>query len=238
MPDVASAPSGTVSTSRDSRGSPPRSKRLGRGCKPRPACSGDEFVLLLGDLADVEECEQALDRVLTALRVPFAVAGQLLPLTASLGVTLYPDDHADPDTLLRHTDQIMYAAKQAGGNCYHWFDAEYDRRSRSHRDSLYRIEQGLVAGEFQLYYQPQVDMRQGTVIGAEALIRWQHPDEGLLPPIRFMPTVEASDLAIAVGQWVMNEALRQMTVWAAQGLRLPVSINVSSRHLQQSDFVV
>jgi len=75
------------------------------------------------------------------------------------------------------------------------------------------------------------------VIGAEALIRWQHPDEGLLPPIRFMPTVEASDLAIAVGQWVMNEALRQMTVWAAQGLRLPVSINVSSRHLQQSDFV-
>jgi len=198
---------------------------------------GDEFVLLLGDLADVEECEHALDRVMTALRVPFAVAGQLLPLTASLGVTLYPDDHADPDTLLRHTDQIMYAAKQAGGNCYHWFDAEYDRRSRSHRDSLYRIEQGLVAGEFCLYYQPQVDMRQGTVIGAEALIRWQHPDEGLLPPIRFMPTVDASDLAIAVGQWVMNEALRQMTVWAAQGLRLPVSINVSSRHLQQSDFV-
>ncbi|MBK8755351.1 MAG: EAL domain-containing protein [Candidatus Competibacteraceae bacterium] len=198
---------------------------------------GDEFVLLLGDLADVEECEHALDRVVTALRVPFTVSGQLLPLTASLGVSLYPDDHADPDTLLRHSDQTMYAAKQAGGNCYHWFDAEYDRRSRHYRDSLHRIEQGLVAGELRLYYQPQVDMRHGTVIGVEALIRWQHPDEGLLPPARFMPAVEASDLAIAVGQWVMNEALRQMTIWAAQGLRLPVSINISSRHLQQSDFV-
>ena len=198
---------------------------------------GDEFVLLLGDLADVEKCEQALDRVVTALRVPFAISSQPLSLTTSLGVTLYPDDASDPDTLLRHTDQAMYVAKQAGGNRYHWFDADYDRRARCYRENLHRIEEGLAAGEFRLYYQPQVNMRRGVVIGAEALIRWQHPEEGLLPPARFMPAVEAGDLSISVGQWVMNEALRQMTAWAAQGLHLPVSINVSSRHLQHPNFV-
>jgi diguanylate cyclase (GGDEF)-like protein/PAS domain S-box-containing protein len=199
---------------------------------------GDEFVLLLGDLANVEECERALDRVLTVLHTPLAVAaGPSLALTASLGVTLYPDDAADPDALLRHTDQAMYAAKQAGGHRYHWFDADHDRRARAHRELLQRVEVGLAAGEFRLYYQPKVEMHTGTVIGAEALIRWQHPDEGLLPPARFMPAVETSELVTVVDCWVIQEALRQMTVWAAQGLNLPVSVNVCGRHLQQPDFV-
>ena len=198
---------------------------------------GDEFVLLLGDLADVEESEQTLDRVVTALRIPFSVFDSSQLLTASLGVTLYPDDDVDPDALLRHTDQAMYAAKQAGGDRYHWFDADYDRRARRYRDRLHRVRDGLAAGEFRLYYQPKVDMRQGKVIGAEALIRWRHPEEGLLLPAEFMPAADTSDLAIAVGHWVVNEALRQMTVSAAQGLRLPVSINLSARHLQQPDFV-
>ncbi len=198
---------------------------------------GDEFVLLLGDLPNIEECERALDRVLTVLQTPFPVAGLSLSLTASLGVTLYPDDAADPDALLRHTDQAMYAAKQAGGHRYHWFDADHDRRARLHRELLQQVEAGLVAGEFRLYYQPKVDMRTGAVIGAEALIRWQHPDEGLLPPARFMPAVETSDLAITLDCWVIQEALRQMTVWAAQGLHLRVSVNVCGRHLQQLDFV-
>ena len=198
---------------------------------------GDEFVLLLGDLPNIEECERALDRVLTALQAPFSAAGLSLSLTASLGVTLYPDDAADPDALLRHTDQAMYAAKQAGGHRYHWFDADHDRRARRHRELLQQVEAGLAAGEFRLYYQPKVDMRTGAVIGAEALIRWQHPDEGLLPPARFMPTVETSDLAITLDCWVIQETLRQMTVWAAMGLHLRVSVNVCGRHLQQLDFV-
>ena len=198
---------------------------------------GDEFVLLLGNLAGIEECEQAMDRVVTALHLPFTVSDQLIPLSTSVGVTLYPDDDSDPDTLLRHTDQAMYTAKQAGGNRYDWFDADYDRRARHHRESLQRIQKGLTAGEFCLYYQPKVDMRHGMIIGVEALIRWQHPSEGLLLPAQFMPAVETCDLAIAVGQWVMKEALRQRSVWLALGLHLPVSINISSRHLQQPDFV-
>ncbi len=198
---------------------------------------GDEFVLLLGDLTDVEKCEHVLGRVMTALQAPFEVAGQHLSLAASIGVTLYPDDDSDSDALLRHADQAMYAAKQAGGHRYHWFDTDHDRRARTYRELLQRVGAGLVAGEFRLYYQPKVGIRTGAVVGAEALIRWEHPDEGLLPPIRFMPAVETSSLAIAVDRWVMGEALRQMSVWAAQGLRLPVSVNVSGRHLQQPDFV-
>ena len=198
---------------------------------------GDEFVVLLGDLDDVEECELALGRVFAALEHPFAIAGQPLPLAASLGVTIYPDDEADPEVLLRHGDQAMYAAKQAGGHRYHWFDADYDRRARGHRDLLDRAETGLTAGEFRLHYQPKVDMRSGAVIGAEALIRWADPERGLLSPARFMSAIENSELAITVDRWVMAESLRQISAWAEHGLHLPVSVNVCGRHLQQPDFV-
>ncbi|MDQ5908566.1 MAG: putative Diguanylate cyclase, partial [Pseudomonadota bacterium] len=198
---------------------------------------GDEFVLLLGNLADIEECEHAMDRLLTALHVPFVVAGQPERLSASLGITLYPDDDADPDTLLRHVDQAMYTAKQAGGRRYQWFDTDYDRRARDYRAVLQQVRTGLAAGEFCLYYQPKVDMRRGVVMGAEALIRWQHPQDGLLSPARFIPIVDTSELAGAVGYWVLQEALRQMTVWAAAGLHLPVSVNLSGRHLLQPGFI-
>ncbi len=198
---------------------------------------GDEFVILFGDLGDVEECEHALERIMAALRVPFMVSGHPAHLSASVGVTLFPDDRSDPDTLLRHADQAMYAAKQAGRNRFHLFDPEHDRRARARRETLKRVREGLNAGEFCLYYQPRVNMRQGTVIGAEALIRWNHPEEGLLMPARYMSLVENSDLSVEVGQWVMREALRQMSAWSELGLHLPVSVNISGRHLQKADFV-
>ncbi len=198
---------------------------------------GDEFAILFGNLNDVEECEHALERIMDALRVPFVVSGHPAHLSASVGVSLYPDDHADPDTLLRHADQAMYAAKQGGRNRYHLFDPEHDRRARVRRETLKRVKQGLAAGEFRLYFQPRVNMRDGGVAGAEALIRWQHPEEGLLPPIHYMPLVDNSELSVEVGQWVMREAMRQMSIWLRQGLRLPVSVNISGRHLQQPDFI-
>jgi diguanylate cyclase (GGDEF)-like protein/PAS domain S-box-containing protein len=194
---------------------------------------GDEFVLLLGNLSNVEECEHALDRVRMALQTPQMIVGQPVSLNASLGVTLYPDDGVDPDALLRHVDQAMYAAKQGGGNRYQWFDTRFDRRAREYRAILQQVEKGLETGEFRLHYQPKVDMRQGVVMGLEALIRWQHPEEGLLPPARFMPAVETSGLAVTLDRWVLHEALRQMGVWVHQGLTLPVSVNLSARYLQQ-----
>jgi EAL domain-containing protein (putative c-di-GMP-specific phosphodiesterase class I) len=199
---------------------------------------GDEFVLLLGNLSDVEECEHTLDRIRLVLQAPLIVAGQSVSLNASIGVTLYPDDSVDPDALLRHVDQAMYAAKQSGGDRYQWFDTEFDRRARAHRELLQRVVAGLMAGEFRLYYQPKVEMRTGVVFGVEALIRWQHPDEGLLPPARFIPAVETSELAVAIDLWVLNEALRQKVAWASQGLYLPVSVNLSGRCLQQPNFAM
>lgn len=198
---------------------------------------GDEFILLLGELTGIEECEQVIVRVLTALQAPFIVIDQPVQLKASLGITLYPDDNADPDTLLRHVDQAMYAAKQAGGHRYRWFDTGLDHRARDYRALLQEIRSGLESKEFRLYYQPKVDMRRGVVTGAEALIYWQHPQKGLLSPARFISAIDTSELACAVGRWVLNEALRQMTVWVAHGLHLPVSINLSGHYFLQADFI-
>ncbi|MDP3795330.1 MAG: EAL domain-containing protein, partial [bacterium] len=131
----------------------------------------------------------------------------------------------------------MYQAKLAGKNRYHVFDAEQDRSVRGHHESLDRIRHALAQREFVLYYQPKVNMRTGVVIGAEALIRWQHPEQGLLAPAQFLPVIEDHPLAIEVGEWVIDTALTQVELWRAAGLDLPVSVNVGARQLQQADFV-
>lgn len=197
---------------------------------------GDEFVVLLVDLPSIDEGERALQRILETLAAPFPVSAATATISASVGATFFPNDGADPDTLIRHADQAMYLAKQEGRNRYRLFDLEYDRRAQTHRELLERIRGGLAAGEFCLYYQPKVDMRRGTVIGAEALLRWRHPDQGLLAPAAFMAVVESSDFAQTLGRWVLETALCQMTAWAAEGITLPISVNLSARHLQQPDF--
>ena len=198
---------------------------------------GDEFVVLLDDLQTIADGEQALQRILEALSAPFSIGAKIATASASIGVTFFPHDGADPDALIRHADQAMYLAKQEGRNRYHLFDPEYDRRAQTRRELLERAQKGLAAGEFCLYYQPKVDMRQGRVIGAEALLRWRHPEQGLLAPGAFIAMVENSDFAQTLGHWVLETALRQMTAWAAEGLALPVSVNLSARHLQQPNFV-
>jgi len=197
---------------------------------------GDEFVLLFSELADVHECDYAVSRVISMLTHPFPISGHSILISASIGVTLYPQDGSDCDTLLRHADQAMYAAKQSGRNRYHLFDPENDRRARARREEIERIREGLANGEFVLHYQPKVNMRQGTVIGAEALIRWQHPELGLLLPGQFLPAIEGHEVSIEVGDWVIREALRQLECWAAQGLELGVSINIAGNHLQNPGF--
>lgn len=198
---------------------------------------GDEFVLLFADLDDVRESDHAVARVISTLTHPFHIAGHTIQISASIGVTLYPQDGADPDTLLRHADQAMYTAKQSGRNRFHLFDPENDRRARARHNEITRIREGLERGEFILHYQPKVNMRKGGVIGAEALIRWQHPELGLLLPGDFLPAIEGSDLAGELGDWVLHTALDQMAAWVASDLHLPVSINIAGEHLQQPDFV-
>lgn len=198
---------------------------------------GDEFVMLLVGLENIQEAQLAFDRVLTALAEPCLLKGELISISASIGVTLYPLDGADPDVLLRHADQAMYTAKQEGRNRYHLFDLEHDRRARAHREWLVDIRKALAENEFVLFYQPKVNLRRGEVIGAEALIRWRHPERGLLLPDAFLPVIEGSELDITLGDWVIETALTQMETWQAAGLHLPVSINAAAVQLQECNFV-
>lgn len=198
---------------------------------------GDEFVLLFSDLEDIQECDRALSRVLASLSSPFHLMDKEILISASIGVTLYPHDGADADTLLRHADQAMYTAKQSGRNRFHLFDPESDRRARVWREELGRVREALANEEFVLYYQPKVNMREGRVLGAEALIRWQHPERGLLLPAQFLPVIDGSDLDLQLGEWVLQSALRQISAWQAAGLPMSVSVNISGTHLLTAGFV-
>ncbi|MET3129817.1 diguanylate cyclase (GGDEF)-like protein/PAS domain S-box-containing protein [Oxalobacteraceae bacterium GrIS 1.11] len=197
---------------------------------------GDEFVAVLVDLDRPQDCEPVLRRLLQAAAEPVAADAQLLRVSASIGVTLYPQDGGDADLLMRHADQAMYLAKQAGKNRYHLFDVDQDQAERAERETLEHIRHALEQGQFVLYYQPRVNMKSGAVIGAEALIRWQHPQRGLLPPAAFLHLINEHQLGVDLGEWVIARALAQMAEWRAAGLVLPVSVNVGARQLQQSDF--
>ena len=199
---------------------------------------GDEFVAVLVDLADVEASAPTLARLLAAAAQPVQVGDTLLQVSASLGVTFYPQaDEVDADQLLRQADQAMYQAKLAGKNRYAIFDADQDRCVRGHHESLEHIRRALIEREFVLYYQPKVNMLTGKVVGAEALIRWQHPLKGLLLPALFLPVIEDHPMAVEIGEWVIDSALTQMELWRAAGLDIPVSVNVGARQLQQANFV-
>ena len=198
---------------------------------------GDEFVVLLNEAPDIIEIERTLLRILSALSKPFQIEQREAELTASIGVAVYPDDVEDADMLIRRADQAMYIAKRLGKNRFHLFDSETERRMRAHHDLFQNVTAALEKGEFRLHYQPKVNMPTGKVIGAEALIRWQHPERGLLPPAEFLPVVENTEFSIQLGEWVITEALYQMAEWSASGLHLPVSVNISGDHLQQPDFV-
>ena len=201
---------------------------------------GDEFVAVLLDLADVDASAPMLNRLLDAAARPFQFGQAGLQVSASLGVTFYPqaqDQEIEPDQLMRQADQAMYQAKQAGKNRFHVFDAEQDRNVRARHESMQSIERALSAGEFVLQYQPKVNLRTGEVIGVEALIRWLHPQQGLLPPADFLPMIEDHPLAVKLGQWVIENALLQIERWRQVGLDMAVSVNIGRRHLMQTDFV-
>lgn len=197
---------------------------------------GDEFVAVLADLDRPQACEPVLDRLLAAAAEPVVVGEVTLRVSASIGVTIYPQDGVDADMLMRHADQAMYLAKQAGRNRWHLFDLAHDSAAKSQRESLEQIREAFRLRQFVLYYQPKVHMGQGTVIGAEALIRWQHPQRGVLPPAAFLQTIEDHPISLEVGDWVIATALAQMAAWHARGLDMPVSVNIGARQLQQPGF--
>jgi len=197
---------------------------------------GDEFVILLNDTGSDKKCFQVLDRVLAAIAQAADDTHSGIVLSGSIGVTLFPKDDVDADTLLRHADQAMYRAKESGKNRYHKFDPEHDRQVRASHEALQRLTVALEREEFVLHYQPKVNMVTGEVVGTEALIRWLDPVRGIVSPGSFLPTVEGTELEITLGDYVFEAALTQLGRWRARGLTLPVSVNVSPNHLQVPQF--
>ena len=199
---------------------------------------GDEFVAVLGDLGTEQDLLPQVNRLLTAVSRPLKVADGVTQLAASIGITFYPQPvEVDPDLLLRQADQAMYQAKLAGRNQYVLFDvdAELDQRDR-HR-SRDQIQRALDQGELLFHYQPKVNLRRGEVIGAEALLRWAHPERGLLPPGEFLLMGADHQLMIDIGKLAVAHALDEIDAWSAAGRRLKLSVNLHAQHLQRRDLV-
>ncbi len=200
--------------------------------------SGDEFALLLGDLESIDQCHNIMRRLHDLLAETYHIDDLTITLSASSGVTLYPQDSSDPDTLLRHADSAMYQSKLKGRNCYYFYDADRDQQIRLHHERLNKIAEAFQDKQFCLYYQPKINMQSGQVFGVEALIRWIHPQQGVISPLEFLPYLDGTELEIELGNWVIEQAWRQLVQWQEHGLFLEVSVNISSRHLQWPGFCI
>jgi diguanylate cyclase (GGDEF)-like protein/PAS domain S-box-containing protein len=197
---------------------------------------GDEFIAVIVNLDNRSDKKPALERLLKAASDPVLVDDSIMHISTSIGVTLYPQDGSDAEQLIRHADQAMYVAKQAGKNRYHVFDTVLNNEVKAQLEVLADIDTALEQSEFVLHYQPKVNMRTSKVMGVEALIRWQHPELGLLQPLSFLPALEGEAISLVMGEWVIDSALTQINQWQKMGINLPISVNISAFQLQQDNF--
>lgn len=199
---------------------------------------GDEFIAVINGVTAREDAEGLIEAMHEVAVTSTDESGAPVPITASIGVTFYPQTESlQAAQLIRQADQAMYAAKRAGKNQIVYFDPEQDHAIRGHHEQVDAVRRALRAGDLLLHYQPKVDMRTGAVIGAEALIRWNHPERGLLSPGAFLPSLAGTGAAIELGDWVLETAARQVVAWRRQGYTIPVSINVDGHQIAQPDFV-
>ncbi|MDR3581236.1 MAG: EAL domain-containing protein [Oryzomonas sp.] len=200
--------------------------------------SGDEFTVLLPDLYGPEDASIIAGKILDILQAPFQVQGQEFRITASIGIALYPQDGNSADVLLKNADIAMYEVKSSGKNSYLCFT---DKMNVCHHERISlenELRQAIKCSEFELYYQPQISIRGDSIVGLEALVRWQHPTHGLLGPSSFIDMAEASGLVCSITDWVLAEACGQMALWRERGLgNLRMSVNVSPMEFERGDFV-
>ncbi|MFP2768998.1 putative bifunctional diguanylate cyclase/phosphodiesterase [Oceanisphaera sp. KMM 10153] len=216
------------------------STRLGlitRSCDALARLGGDEFALLFTGLHNDLECDEILDRVLAVINEPLELDGERVRVSASIGVALYPQDADDAELLLRHADQAMYQAKKQGKNAYVFFDAELHLHEHQRQQQLTQLIHAFREGEFLLYYQPKIDLTNRRMIGLEALLRWQHPQRGIVAPAEFLSIIIGSAMEFDLGRWVIEQVLKQMTYWCRQGMEYRISFNVSSGQLMHPDFI-
>jgi len=195
---------------------------------------GDEFLILLGDVRDRTDVAEIGVKLLEQLGEPFLLDGLEVSTSGSIGIAMYPDDGADFDELLKKADIAMYGAKDAGRNAVRFFADDMNSSVLEDVHLLSAMRTALARGEFMLHYQPQFHLASGRIVGAEALLRWHHPELGLVLPSRFIAIAEQSGLIIQIGAWVLNEACRQMQLWHSMGLAdLTISVNVSPLQFQR-----
>ena len=195
---------------------------------------GDEFLLLLSAAGEQVAIAHAAKSLITVLSQPYTVEGREIIISCSVGIAMYPDD-CSPAALITRADAAMYAAKRAGGSRHCFYTPELDEAERSNFDLLADLRNAVARDELELHYQPKIDARSGQVTAAEALLRWRHPERGLLMPGDFVPVAERFGLISAIGDWVVNDACRQVREWREKGLRMRVAINLSVYQMRQDD---
>jgi EAL domain-containing protein (putative c-di-GMP-specific phosphodiesterase class I) len=195
-------------------------------------------VILLSEIAQAGDAAISAKKILVALAMPHAISELNVHLSASIGISIYPQDGDDADTLIKSADTAMYQAKGKGTNNYHFFKQNLNVRVVERQFLESSLGRALERQEFLLHYQPTVDLETGAITGAEALIRWMDPDRGLIPPAQFVPFAEDCGLIVPIGQWVLQEACRQARAWMDAGLRpIPVAVNISALELWAKDFL-
>jgi diguanylate cyclase (GGDEF)-like protein/PAS domain S-box-containing protein len=198
--------------------------------------SGDEFAVILGDLARADDAALVAQKIIDQLAMPVRVRGQEVFVTASIGIAAFPTDGDDAEALLGAADAAMYRAKQAGRNAYQFFTADINQRTRARAQLGTELRRALERDEFALVYQPKVDLASGRICAAEALLRWRHPERGMVSPAEFIPVLEETGLIVQVGEWVLRRTCADLKAWQAQGLELlPVAVNLSARQFRQGD---
>lgn len=197
---------------------------------------GDDFTILLEEINHIHEIEHTAKKILDALQISFDLKGHETFMSVSIGISLYPNDGTDIDTLLKNADAAMYRAKEVGGNNYQFFEAQMNLHVHKRLTLESKLRHALERDEFLLYYQPQVHLASGTIVGAEVLLRWQHPELGLVQPYTFIPLAEETGLIIPIGEWVLYRSCLQHQYWRNNGQPLlRVSVNLSSRQFRQED---
>jgi diguanylate cyclase (GGDEF)-like protein/PAS domain S-box-containing protein len=199
---------------------------------------GDEFVVLLGEIDTAEDAARVAEKLIFTLSEPYHIEEHELSLTASVGICIYPDNGAEPGILIRNADASMYTAKQSGRNRYQFYSEDMTARALE-RLSLERdLREAVERGEMFVVYQPQIELETGQVIGAEVLLRWRHPTQGMIPPQRFIPVAEDSGMILGIGEWALYQACQQAGLWRDRGvLDLRISVNVSAVQFRQTDFI-
>jgi diguanylate cyclase (GGDEF)-like protein len=196
--------------------------------------SGDEFAIVLAELARQEDAGLVAQKLLERLAEPFILSRQETFLTASVGIAAFPGDGEDAETLLGAANAAMVRAKQSGRNAYHFFTAEITQRTRVRAQLALELRRAMERNEFGLVYEPKIDLASGRTCGAEALLRWHHPERGVIMPAEFVPVLEETGLIVPVGEWVVRRACEDLKGWQAAGLKtLPVSVNLSARQFRQ-----